>query len=361
MDTGRARSGARRAMSLSLDAGWAYGALIVVLTAWILHGFIESLLAACVTAIASWPLYRQFAARLPGRMARSATPVLFTSVMTVFVLAPLMFAFGALLTEAHALALEIATADRTGIAVPGWLENVPLAGPWLAARWESELAHPGGLSLWAQRVEPGALLSRAQSLGQFMGRHLLIILFTILVLCFLYQKGEALAEGVRRELRHRIGERAEAYADVATRAVRASVNSMLVVALFDGFATWVAYAVAGVPHAALWAAITGSLALVPFLGYVAVIGLTLKLAMTGAATPALLSFVFGCLVLFCGDKVVRPVVARDGTRLPFVWVLIGCLGGFEVLGLVGLVIGPVLLSLTGELWKQRLRDLATDR
>ena len=186
-------------------------------------------------------------------------------------------------------------------------------------------------------------------------------LFTILVLFFLYQKGEALAEGVRRVLRHRIGERAEAYVDVATRAVRASVNSMLVVALFDGFATWMAYAVAGVPHAALWAAITGSLALVPFLGYVAVVGLTLKLAMTGAATPALLAFVFGCLVLFCGDKVVRPVVARDGTRLPFVWVLMGCLGGFEVLGLVGLVIGPVLLSLAGELWEQRLRDLAADQ
>jgi len=348
-------------MSLSLDAGWAYGALIVVLTAWILHGFIESLLAACVTAIASWPLYRQFAARLPGRMARSAAPLLFTSVMTAFVLAPLMFASGALLAEAHALALEIATADRTGIAVPGWLENVPLAGPWLAARWESELAHPGALSVWAQRIEPSALLTRAQSLGQFMARHLLIIVFTILVLSFLYHKGEALAEGVRRALRHHIGERGEAYADVATRAVRASVNSMLVVALFDGFATWVAYAVAGVPHAALWAAITGSLALVPFLGYVAVIGLALKLAMTGAATAALLAFVFGCLILFCGDKVVRPVVARDGTRLPFVWVLIGCLGGFEVLGLVGLVVGPVLLSLAGELWQQRLRDLAADQ
>ena len=224
-------------MSLSLDAGWAYGALIVVLTAWILHGFIESLLAACVTAIASWPLYRQFAARLPGRMARSATPVLFTFVMTVFVLAPLMFAVGALLAEVHAIALEIATADRTGIAVPGWLENVPLAGPWLAARWESELAHPGALSVWAQRIEPSALLTRAQSLGQFMARHLLIIVFTILVLSFLYHKGEALAKGVRRALRHRIGERGEAYADVATRAVRASVNSMLVVALFDGFAT----------------------------------------------------------------------------------------------------------------------------
>ena len=68
----------------------------------------------------------------------------------------------------------------------------------------------------------------------------------------------------------------------------------------------------------------------------------------------------GCLVLFCGDKIVRPVVARDGTRLPFVWVLMGCLGGFEVLGLVGLVIGPVLLTLASELWEQRVRDLASD-
>jgi hypothetical protein len=31
-----------------------------------------------------------------------------------------------------------------------------------------------------------------------------------------------------------------------------------------------------------------------------------------------------------------------------------------VLGLVGLVVGPVLLSLAGELWSERLRDLASD-
>jgi predicted PurR-regulated permease PerM len=36
----------------------------------------------------------------------------------------------------------------------------------------------------------------------------------------------------------------------------------------------------------------------------------------------------------------------------------GCLGGFEALGLVGLVIGPVVLTLTRELWAQHVRDLA---
>jgi hypothetical protein len=35
----------------------------------------------------------------------------------------------------------------------------------------------------------------------------------------------------------------------------------------------------------------------------------------------------------------------------------GCLGGFEVLGLVGLVMGPVVLTLARELWEQRVRDV----
>ncbi|MET0218837.1 MAG: AI-2E family transporter [Burkholderiales bacterium] len=345
-------------MKVKLTAGWFYAALIIALSVWILHSFLEALLAACVTAIASWPLYRRFAARLPRRMARSAISLIFTLAMTVFVLAPLMFALGALLTEGHALLLGIAAADKEGIAAPQWLENVPLAGPWLTATWQNELAHPGALSVWVHRTDPTALLGWAGSLGQFMTRHLFIIGFTILVLFFLYQEGGSLAEDFRRVLCVRIGERAETYIDVATRAVRASVNSMLVVGLFDGFASGVAYAIAGVPHAAVWAAITGSLALVPFLGYVAVAALTLKLAMTGAATPAIISFGLGSAVLFFGDKIVRPVIAGDGTRLPFVWVLMGCLGGFEVLGLVGLVIGPVVLALARELWEQRVRDLA---
>jgi predicted PurR-regulated permease PerM len=190
-----------------------------------------------------------------------------------------------------------------------------------------------------------------------MGRHVFIIGFTILALFFLYQEGESLAEEVRWVLWQHIGERANGYVALTARAVRASVNSMLVVGLFDGFATGVVYAIAGVPHAALWAAITGTLALVPFLGYLAVTALTLQLALKGAATPALLSFGLGCVVLLCGDKIVRPTVARDGTRLGFVWALMGCLGGFEVFGLEGLVIGPVVLTLMRELWEQRVGDL----
>jgi predicted PurR-regulated permease PerM len=277
-------------------------------------------------------------------------------LMIVFVLAPMIFAFGALLTETHAQLVEIAAADQAGITVPGWLQDVPVIGSWVVARWQHELAHPGALLLLTQRTDATALLAWGQSLGQFMARHVFIVLFTILLLFFLYQKGSVLATEIRLVLRRAVGERAGGYVDLAARATRASVNSMLVVGLFDGLAAGAAYAVAGVPHSALWAAITGTLAIVPFLGYAAVAGLTLQLAMTGAANSALMALTLGCVVLICGDKIVRPLVAGNGVHLPFVWVLIGCLGGFEALGLVGLVIGPVVLTLARELWEQRVRD-----
>jgi predicted PurR-regulated permease PerM len=339
------------------SARWVFGAMIVAVSAWVLHGFLHALLAATVIAIASWPLYRRFIARLP-RKARRAAPLMFTTVMTILVFAPLMFAFVALGSQVHALLVAVADADRNGFALRQWLHEISFAGPWIDDVWGADLARPGALLGWAQRIDPKAILAWAQSLGQFMAHHAFIILFTVLVLFFLYERGQGLARDVRGLLRRRVGAHADSYVTVAIRAVRASVNGVVVVALFDGLFAGVVYAIAGVPDAALWAAITGALALIPFLGYAAVAALALRLFIAGAGASAMLAAILGCIVLLVGDKIVRPGVTRGGTRLPFVWVLIGCLGGFEVLGLVGLVIGPVALTLAREVWNHHVRDAA---
>lgn len=342
-------------MNLKLTPGRLLAAAIVVLAFWVVHGFTQALLAAGAIAIASWPLYVAFRARLP-RLGQSSGAAIFTIAITVFLLAPMVFACAALLGEAHALLHGLAAADSQEL--PHWLSNTPGFGPWLAARWEHQLALPGALSTLTQHADPGALLGLAQSLGQFTFRHALTLGFTVLLLGFLYQEGGSLARELTGVLRQAIGDRAERYVDVATHAVRASVNSMLAVGLFDTFATALAYAAAGAPRPLLWAAITGALAAVPFLGYAAVAALALELAIQGAPATALLAGALGCAVLLCGDKLVRPMVARDGVRLPFVWVLMGCIGGFGVLGLAGLAVGPVVLSLCGELWQQRAREAA---
>ena len=341
---------------LKLTPGRLLAAAIVALSVWIVHGFIQALLAACVTAIASWPLYVAFRARLPRGVGKSGGAAIFTTAITVSLLAPLVFACWALLGESQALLQALATADTRGPALPGWLADMPVLGPWLAARRQQGPAGPGSLLMLTQHTDPGAVLGWAQSLGESTFRHGLIVGFAILLLGCLYQEGGPLARELTGALRQAIGDRADRYVEVGTRAVRASVNSMLVVGLFDALATALAYAVAGAPRPLLWAGITGALAAVPFLGYAAVAAMALQLTLQGAPATAMLALVLGCLVLLTGDKLVRPMVARGGVRLPFVWVLMGCIGGFGVLGLAGLVIGPVVLSLARELWEQRGRE-----
>lgn len=341
------------------SARWLFGAGIIALSVWILQGFLHALLAAGVIATASWPLYRRFVARLP-RGARPAAPLMFTMIMTASVFVPLIFAFVALGSEAQGLLAAVADADRKGLALRQWLQDMSSAGRWIDDMWGAQLARPGALLGWAQHADPKAVLAWAQSLGQFMARHAFIVLFTMLVLFFLYERGGRLARDARALLRRPIGAQADGYLGVATRAVRASVNGIVVVAIFDGVFAGAAYAIAGVPDAALWAAITGALALIPFLGYAAVAAVALRLVMAGAGATAMLAAALACVVLLAGDKIVRPAVTSGGTRLPFAWVLMGCLGGFEVLGLVGLVIGPVALTLARELWEHGVRDAGRD-
>jgi predicted PurR-regulated permease PerM len=162
-----------------------------------------------------------------------------------------------------------------------------------------------------------------------------------------------LARELTGHLKQALGDDAQRYVEVATRAVRASVNSMFAVGLFDATAAAVAYSAAATPRALVWAAITGALAAVPFVGYAAVVAMALTLAVKGLVPAALTSLILGVVVLLCGDKVVRPMVARGGMRLPFVWVLMGCLGGFSVFGLSGLVTGPAILAVAREVLVRR--------
>ncbi len=338
-------------MRFELTAGKVLAAAVVALSFWIVHGLLQAVLAAGVTAIASWPLYAAYRARLPRAIGNGGGAAIFTVVITLFVLAPMVFAGWALLGETQALLQGLAAADGASPQWPAWLAAAPIVGPWLAARGQQALP-AGAAAMPTPPVDAAALLDWAQVLGQFTLRHALIVAFTILLLGFFYQEGAMVARELAGALCRTLGERAQRYVQVITRAVRASVNSMLAVGLFDTVALALAYTLAGTPRAAVWAAITGVLAAVPFLGYVAVVAMGLQMASTEPAAPALLSVVLGCAVLLAGDKVVRPIVAGGGMRLHFVWVLVGCIGGFEVLGLAGLVIGPVLLSLARELWQR---------
>ena len=63
-------------------------------------------------------------------------------------------------------------------------------------------------------------------------------------------------------------------------------------------------------------------------------------------------FVAGTVVVFVADHFVRPVLIGGAARLPFLWVLLGILGGLESSGLLGLFLGPALMAALITLWRE---------
>jgi predicted PurR-regulated permease PerM len=103
---------------------------------------------------------------------------------------------------------------------------VPVVGPYLAEHFHTR----GGLLAWVQRVDTAEVLRWLQPVGEFAGRHLFRIAFTIFLLFFVYRSGEALAHDVRRLIHERVGDRADHYIELAIRGLRATISSTLMYA-----------------------------------------------------------------------------------------------------------------------------------
>ena len=74
--------------------------------------------------------------------------------------------------------------------------------------------------------------------------------------------------------------------------------------------------------------------------------------MQGSLGAAVVVVAVGLAVLTVADHLIRPLVIGGATQLPFLWVLLGILGGVETFGLFGLFLGPAVMSALVLLWRE---------
>ena len=91
--------------------------------------------------------------------------------------------------------------------------------------------------------------------------------------------------------------------------------------------------------------------MIPFAAVVAIGLAALLVVAGGSAVAGIAVFAFGMVVVFVADHFVRPVLIGGATKLPFLWVLLGILGGVEAWGLIGLFLGPAIMAALILLWR----------
>src|ERR1700674_54230 len=333
-----------------ISSPWLLSAVVALLALWILQGFLPALAWAVIIAIASWPLYVRFERRLP--LTRTDAAILFTLLVAILFIAPLVYLLIKLGVEAQVLSKQLITAENSGLPPPDWLSRIPGISNWLIDQWNTVLGTPGGVADWLRHSEHGSLLGWARSLGRQGARRSVVLVFTLFALFFLYRDGDVLALQLTRLIHAGLGERGSLYLQHAVATIRATVNGLVLVGVGEGVLIGIAYAIAGLPSPAVWGALTGLLAIIPFAAPIVFGTAALLLAVQGAIVPAVAVAAWGTFVLFVADHFVRPILIGGAIKLPFLWVLLGILGGLETLGLLGLFLGPVSMALAIALWRE---------
>ncbi len=132
----------------------------------------------------------------------------------------------------------------------------------------------------------------------------------------------------------------------ATKKVKANAIGIPLVALIQGLIALVGYLIFGVSDPVFWFVITAVGSVIPFVGTaLGIIPVSVILLSQGMTFEAIGILIYGIVVVGSSDNIIRLfVLKRMADEHPLI-TLIGVIVGIPVFGFIGLVFGPLLISL----------------
>jgi predicted PurR-regulated permease PerM len=322
---------------------------VVFVSVWMLWHLLPALAWAGVLAIATWPLRHGLIRRGLGK---TAVATLLTVVLAVVLVLPLIGLGVEAAHEGDTLVQWVRDIRQNGLGTPEWVSGLPYLGNTVAVWWQANLADPEAARALFGRAETSGIFTLTRTLGIEVASRLTILVFTLLALFFLYRDGPGVMEEARAIAGRLFGRPGGLLGQNAVAAVRGTVNGLVLVGLVEGVLLGIAYLATGLPHAVLLGLATGVLATVPFGASLVFVACALVLLVQSQTTDAIALLVFGSIVVFVADHFVRPTLIGSSTHLPFLWVLLGIFGGLETFGLIGLFLGPAIMSVLIAMWRE---------
>ena len=143
-------------------------------------------------------------------------------------------------------------------------------------------------------------------------------------------------------------------------AVNGVVKGQFLVALSQGIIAAIGFYIFGVPEPLLWGAFTVIVALVPTVGTaLSIVPAVIYLAVTGHSGAAIGMTIWGVLAVGLIDNFLGPKLIGSSTKLHPVLVLIAVIGGIQLFGILGFLIGPIIMAIFVamlEIYRSDIRD-----
>ena len=316
----------------------------------LLRPFLTIIVWSIIISVALYPIFDWLSAKLYGHRALAAVAI---TVFTLFVmLGPVTW-----------LALSLAETIRTlfaqfgdgSLVIPppsGAVKAWPLIGEKLYEAWLLASTNLRALIIEvAPHFKPlgTSLLIAAGSVGT----NLLKFIVALIIAGFLFIPGPSLVHSVKNIFARVAAERGEEFVDLAGATIRNISRGIIGIAILQALLAGIGLLFAGVPAAGLFSFLVLLLGVIQIGPSVILVPLIVWSWFAMDTTTAIL-FTLYMVPVNLLDNILRPLVAK-GLKTPMLVILIGVLGGTLVHGIMGLFVGPIVLSIAWQLlavWTQ---------
>lgn len=325
---------------------------IIVLSLFIIHHFIPSLIWASIIAIATYPVYQRWQ-HLFGKW-RNLSALLFTTVLLFILILPVSWLITILIQELQVFFTYLQSINQYGGDAPTFLNDIPWIGPEMIKYWNKNLGDPGSLKYFLSNLHISMTPAShyLKTVGYSLAHRSVQLGFTLLSLFFFFRDGDHFYDQLSRIGANCLGERWFRYANKLPLALRSTVNGTIAVGVGVGILMGCCYGLLHFPAPTLTGFITAFAAMIPFVVPLVFGIVALVFVAKSSMISAIIVLIWGTFIMFFADHFIKPALIGGAIELPFLAVLFGILGGVETLGLLGLFVGPVIMVLFMTLWQE---------
>ena len=307
----------------------------------IFEPFLSSLCWAAILVVLTYPVYQRVRQTAnPGRAA-----ILTTVGVTLLLIVPMIFVLSSFVREAVGAAHSL----RLGFELGRYA--------WVNRLWEDlQKRFPGLIpsdlgSVVNNYVEQAAayIAGRVGAILRNTAAFLMDVAFTIIAMFYFYRDGDKIVSRIRDGLPFEESERLRVVTDTHS-LIFATAFSTLAAAVLHGLIGTLAFALTGIRSPIFWGVLMGFFSFIPVIGTALVwVPLALSLLLGGHLVAGIVLTVICSVVLGVLDNFLRPWIISGRAEMSTLLIFIGVLGGIEVLGLLGVVLGPIIIAIAATL------------
>lgn len=327
-------------------AFWLIMIVLLVIAGKLLEPFIPALLWASVLSVLLYPWYKKSKKRFEKKKHCDTLASLYVTLFTAFlIIVPGLSLVTIGSVEVYNLANTLVKNSGDGQLT---IHNLAVEADKYVMPWAEQI---GAQDFSISRY----LKENQESLGKnirepvqkgLIKLGLMIVTFVIAFLTtfFMLRDGHKLLNPIT-ELIPLPRERTVAIINRMGATIRSVFYSVVAVAIIQGLLCLIFYWMLGVPSPLAWWAMTTLFAMIPLLGApVGFVPAALVLILTGNTWQGVTLLILGFGVVSNLDNFLRPIFISMGSNLHMMAIFFSLLGGVIALGPIGLMAGPMILT-----------------